>query len=111
VFREVRKEGLPELKLRPGQRALWDNRFAIEREPGAGPAITVRALGEAGLRALKDREALPASLPPLAARALPACWRGKTLLGLPDFGLRPSLRHERSLDCRARFLGRAADWL
>ena len=106
VFREVRKEGLPELKLRPGQRVLWDNRFAIEREPGAGPAITVRALGEAGVRALKDREALPASLPPLAARALPACWRGKTLLGLPDFGLRPSSRHERPLDCRARFLGR-----
>jgi len=109
VFREMRKQGLPVLKLCPGERSLWDNRFAIELGPSAGAPITVRALGEAGVRALKEREALPASVPRLAAQVLPACWRGEDLVGLPDFGqdssgLAPLLRHEEGLDCRARFL-------
>jgi len=111
-FREMRKEGLPELELHPGERALWDNRFCIDLGEGASVPITVRALGEDGLRVLKEREALPAAVPRLAARALPACWRGDTLICLPDFGrhapgLAPSSRHEMSLDCRAVFLGGA----
>jgi tRNA(Ile)-lysidine synthase len=110
IFREMRKEGLPVLDLRPGERTLWDNRFRIELGAGAGTGITVRALGEAGLLVLKAREALPPSVPRGAARTLPSCWRGETLLGLPDFGVAPllgvtpSLRHERGLDCRATFL-------
>jgi tRNA(Ile)-lysidine synthase len=113
IFREMRKDGLPELELRPGERTLWDNRFRVELGAGEAAPITVRALGEEGLKALKEREGwpatLPAFLPRLAARTLPACWRGKNLLCLPDFGqnaLRPapSSRHEVSLDCRATFL-------
>lgn len=110
IFREMRKkEGLPELKLCPGERTLWDNRFAIELGATEKAPIIVRALGEEGLRALKDREAMPLSLPRPAARALPACWRGTRLLCLPDFGqdepgLTPLSRHDRCLDCRARFL-------
>lgn len=109
VFREMRKEGLPELELHPGERALWDNRFRIELGEGAGVPITVRALGDAGLRALKAREDMPPAVPRLAARTLPACWRGDTLIGLPDFGqhtlgIAPSSRHEEGLDCRATFL-------
>ena len=30
VFRETRGTGLPSLQLAPGERALWDNRFAVE---------------------------------------------------------------------------------
>ena len=109
VFREVRKTGLPVLTLRPGERALWDNRFRIELGAGSSAPITVRALGEEGLQALKDRAGLPVSMPRIAARTLPACWRGKTLICLPDFDQRalapaPSSRHEDSLDCRATFL-------
>ena len=97
------------LDLRPGEGALWDNRFRIELGTGAGMAVTVRALGDAGLQDLRQREALP-PVPRIAARTLPACWRGETLLGLPDFGqaltfdAAPSLRHEGGLDCRATFL-------
>ncbi len=110
IFREMRKDGLPVLKLRPGERMLWDNRFRIELGRGASQPITIKALGEEGLRALKERETLPPALPRLAARALPACWRGERLLGLPDLdqapslGPAPSLRHEEGLDCRATFL-------
>ncbi|MEZ5826935.1 MAG: tRNA lysidine(34) synthetase TilS [Hyphomicrobiales bacterium] len=102
LFREMRKEGLPEVTLKPGERTLWDNRFRIALGKGSGP-ITVRALGDEGLRALKEREALP-EVPRLAARALPACWRGSRLLGLPVFGGPPFSRHEEGLDCQATFL-------
>jgi tRNA(Ile)-lysidine synthase len=30
VFRETRGTGLPSLRLAPGERALWDNRFAVD---------------------------------------------------------------------------------
>ena len=109
IVREMRKEGLPVLDLRPGEGVLWDNRFRIELGMGAGMAVTVRALGDAGLQDLRQREALP-PVPRIAARTLPACWRGEMLLGLPDFGqaltfeAAPSLRHEGGLDCRATFL-------
>ncbi len=110
LFREMRKDGLPVLRLRPGERTLWDNRFRIELGRGESSPITVKALGEEGLRTLKERDALPLALPRLAVRALPACWRGTRLLGLPDLGqapssgVAPSLRHEEGLDCRAVFL-------
>lgn len=116
IFRELRKTGLPELTLQPGERTLWDNRFTVELGPAALTAITVRALGEEGLLRLKELEVLPPSLPRLAARTLPACWQGERLLGLPELGEpqsfgeaqsmadAPRSRHERSLDCRATFL-------
>lgn len=109
VFREMRHEGLPELELSPGERTLWDNRFAIELGAAEEAPIIVRALGEEGVRVLREREAMPASLPGPAAQALPACWRGRRLLCLPDFGqvepfLTPLSRHVEGLDCRARFL-------
>jgi tRNA(Ile)-lysidine synthase len=110
LFREIRKDGLPVLRLRPGERTLWDNRFRIELGRRESSPITVKALGEEGLRTLKERDALPLALPRLAVRALPACWRGTRLLGLPDLGqvpssgAAPSLRHEKRLDCRAVFL-------
>ena len=116
IFRELRKTGLPVLTLKPGERTLWDNRFTIELGRAAPASITVRALGEKGLRRLKELEALPPLVPRLAAWTLPACWRGETLLGLPELGAAQSMveaqskgeapcsRHERSLDCRATFL-------
>jgi tRNA(Ile)-lysidine synthase len=106
VFREVRGEGLPTALIRPGQRALWDNRFRIELGAGEPEPIVVKALGEEGLRALRDREALPPSLPRLAGRALPACWRGEVLLGLPRLGSGEAGRRP-GLDCRATFVGAA----
>jgi tRNA(Ile)-lysidine synthase len=109
IFREMRRDGLPELELHPGEGALWDNRFRVALGAGAPRALTVRALGETGWRQLREAEALPQSLPRLAARALPACWRGDRLLGLADFGealhgAAPCSRHEERLDCQAIFL-------
>jgi len=104
LFREVRGSGLPVARLRPGERTLWDNRFRVELGAAAPAAITVRALGEPGLRALRERSALISSMPRLAGRALPACWRGEVLLGLPALG-RVGFGEPSGLDCRARFVG------
>ena len=84
IFREVRGEGLPVARLLPGERALWDNRFRIELGAEEHEPITVRALGDQGLRDLRDSSTLLASLPRLAGRTLPACWRGDRLVGVPS---------------------------
>jgi tRNA(Ile)-lysidine synthase len=104
VFREVRGSGLPVAELSPGMRALWDNRFRVELGLDAPVPIQVRALGEEGLRELKDRSAL-VSVPRHAVRTLPACWRGKILLGLPMLS-GGSGGSETIPACRATFIGR-----
>ncbi len=103
LFREARGGGFPVAHLRPGERMLWDNRFKIELGANELEAVTVKALGEPGLRELRDRSALVSSLPRLAARTLPSCWRGEVLLGLPVLGLAGE-REPSGLDCRASFV-------
>ena len=103
IFREVRGRRLPVAELQPGERALWDNRFRIELGAREPKPIVVRALGESGLKELRGHSALASSLPRLAGRALPCCWRGETFLGLPMLGFEPS-----ALDCRATFVSPAA---
>jgi tRNA(Ile)-lysidine synthase len=110
IFREVRGRGLPVARLLPGERTLWDNRFRIELGANEPEPITVRALGESGLRELRDRSALPLSLPRLAGRTLPSCWRGEVLLGVPMLGGGRG-REAIGLDCRAIFVsaGKASE--
>lgn len=104
IFREVRGEGLPVALVRPGERALWDNRFKVELGEDESEPIMVRALGEFGLRELRERSSLPSSLPRLAGRALPSCWRGEVLLGLPQLGPAEDGK-ALGLGCRAIFVG------
>jgi tRNA(Ile)-lysidine synthase len=100
IFREVRGKGLPEARLGPGQRLLWDNRFRIELGANETKSVMVKALGETGWRSLRERSAFASSLPRLAGRTLPSCWRGEMLLGLPMF----EETEASGLDCRARFI-------
>lgn len=103
IFREVRGKGLPVAELQPGERTLWDNRFRIELGSRESAPIVVKALGDAGFSALRERLALPPSLPRLAGRALPSCWRGEVLVGLPLLG-RTGVGPQR-VDCKASFIG------
>ncbi len=100
IFREARAHGLPVLSLKPGERALWDNRFRIELGRGEPMPIMVRALGEAGLKELRNRSLIAAALPRFAGRTLPACWRNDELIGVPAFGAASSV----GVDCRATFV-------
>ena len=107
VFREVRGAGLPVARVSPGERALWDNRFTVELGADENEAVTVKALGEEGFRALQERSEAISALPRLAGRTLPSCWRGEALLGLPQLGL-PDADTPFVPFCRARFV--SASW-
>ena len=103
IFREMRGKGLPEARLSPGERMLWDNRFRVELGASESKSVVVKALGESGWRSLRECSALASSLPRLAGRTLPSCWRGDVLLGLPMLGAAGE-DETRALDCRARFV-------
>jgi tRNA(Ile)-lysidine synthase len=105
IFREARAHGLPELSLKPGERALWDNRFRIELGRGEAGPIVVKALGEPGFRELRKRADIAATLPRFARRTLPACWRGGELLGIPALGNAPFV----GVDARAIFVNAERD--
>lgn len=105
IFREMRRGALPTLSLAPGTRALWDNRFRIELGAEAREPITVKALGELGLREVKADSSILSSVPRLAGRTLPACFRGNELLGLPLLASLPGSGHGLALACKASFIG------
>ena len=85
VFRETRGTGLPSLRLAPGERALWDNRFAVELPSSASAPVTVAALGEARWRDLRGSAAWLDELPRFAGATLPACIDGDQIL-VPTLG-------------------------
>lgn len=71
--------------LLPGASCLWDRRFHVACEHGAGP-LTLGPLGEAGRQALSAavRERLRAArVPPAAVAALPALYRDQQCLCPP----------------------------
>ena len=85
VFRETRGTGLPSLRLAPGERALWDNRFAVELRSSASAPVTVAALGEARWRDLRGSAPWLDELPRFAGATLPACFDGDQIL-VPTLG-------------------------
>ncbi len=79
VFRETRRTGLPEFEIKPGQRALWDNRFSVELAKSESAPAVVRALGAV---AIEGQGSVPwlQALPRFARIALPVCARGGVLI-------------------------------
>jgi tRNA(Ile)-lysidine synthase len=108
IFREVRATGLPVATLEPDERMLWDNRFRIELGVDEREPVTVRGLGDFGFRAWRDRSGVAASLPRLAGRTLPGCWRGEDFIGVPALGNLSGLGQRAGFDCRARFVNAEA---
>lgn len=100
VLREAAAVG-DGLELVSGSPLVWDGRFDV-RLTGRKTSGTVRALGRAGLRQVKDEGLpLPADVPKLALETLPALWREDELLAQPQLAFfatgAPSFR--------SRFLG------
>jgi len=79
VFRETRRAGLPEFEIKPGERALWDNRFSVELAKSESAPAIVRALGPTALEGQSLAPWLQA-LPRFARIALPVCARGGVLI-------------------------------
>ncbi len=84
IFRESRGSGLPAVDLKPGERALWDNRFRVALGEDERRGVTVRALGKDADACV---EAFPwlKAVPRFARITLPACERDGALI-LPNFG-------------------------
>jgi len=102
-FRVLREAAAVEegLKLVSGSPLVWDGRFDV-RLTGRKTSGTVRALGRAGLRQVKEEGLpLPTDVPKLALETLPALWRDDELLVQPQLAFfatgAPSFR--------SRFLG------
>lgn len=83
VLREPGRRGLPELSLEPGAVGVWDRRFRVTASAGLDGPVTVRALGQAGLREVRERAA-EGLLPPYGTAAdLVSFWRGGEVLAVP----------------------------
>jgi hypothetical protein len=83
VLREPGRRGLPELSLEPGAVGVWDRRFRVTASAGLDGPVTVRALGQAGLREVRERAA-EGLLPPYGTGAdLVSFWRGGKVLAVP----------------------------
>ncbi len=87
VFREPGRESLPRLLLRPGEVAIWDNRFEVSLSPALEQPLVVRALGEAGLATLRQWiAARQAPAPREALVTLPAFWQDEAVFAVPVIG-------------------------
>jgi tRNA(Ile)-lysidine synthase len=103
VFRETRGTGLPSLQLAPGERALWDNRFAVELQRSASAPVTVAALGEARWRDLRGLAPWLDQLPRFAGATLPACFDGDQIL-VPTLGQGAGAAGRGGVEFSARFV-------
>lgn len=86
VVRETGRRGLGELKLGPGEQAIWDRRFSVSAPAEAKTPVTVKALGPKGFSELRARAKRPVLLPPGAAHTLVSIWRGERLVAVPPLG-------------------------
>jgi tRNA(Ile)-lysidine synthase len=84
VMREPGRAGLPELRLEPGERAVWDRRFAVSLSPRQSLPMVVRALGLKGYAELAGLTGRAPGLPARAAATLPAFWRAEELIAVPQ---------------------------
>lgn len=91
VFREPGRAGLPDVTIAPGDRRLWDGRFLIGHDAGAGEPFSVRGLGAEAYATLKRDKPSAIKLPARAAATLPSLWQGERLIVVPH--LMNALQH------------------
>ena len=89
VEREPGRESPAVLRLAPGAEAVWDGRFLVKAGARLSGALEVRALGIDGVRLVRSAAALPPAISADALRALPAFWRGESLIAAPNLAFWP----------------------
>ena len=87
----------PALSLSSGALTPWDGRFEVELAGESHEALEVRALGREGWSRISGAVETP--IPGPARLALPALWRGPSLLAAPHLGY----RLPKNLSFRAKF--------
>jgi tRNA(Ile)-lysidine synthase len=82
-YRELGREGLPSLPVRPGYAGTWDHRFEVRVGAEAPSGLSIGPLGEAGRLEAGARSGETSAG---ALAALPAIRRGKALISVPSLG-------------------------
>lgn len=90
ILREAGRNGLGELKLHPGERAIWDRRVQVSLTEQAPSPVIVRALGKGGVSEVRARLKKPLSVPSGAAYAVASFWADGRLLCAPQLGFSAS---------------------
>lgn len=80
IYREIGREGLPEIAVKPGYKGVWDGRFRVSVGADAPPGLKLAALGEAGRRAIGARAGTAAAG---ALAVLPALWQKRRVRAVP----------------------------
>jgi tRNA(Ile)-lysidine synthase len=80
LYREIGRDGLPEIRLKSGFSGIWDHRFRIETGARVPAGLTLRALGEPDRKAIGLRAG---DAPAGALAALPALWLRDNVLAVP----------------------------
>ncbi|MBB4303021.1 tRNA(Ile)-lysidine synthase [Rhodobium orientis] len=82
-YREAGREGMPEIPLLPGEKAIWDHRFKVTLAAGAGTPVVVGPLGPDGraVLGLTSAEGMPAA----ALETMPAAFAAGRLAAVPAF--------------------------
>lgn len=93
IYREIGRAGLETVELRPGERAIWDDRFLVHagedaefRALGVEAPLRVQALSTKGYATLEAQGCVPAGLPARALATIPAFWSGQALVSVPLLG-------------------------
>jgi tRNA(Ile)-lysidine synthase len=109
IWREIGRDGLPDLDLQPGARLIWDERFVVTLAAEEKEPVRICALDAEDVRALGSDLVMVGELrglriPAGALETLPSFRRGKRILAVPYFkGFR-----ERSPGCSAEFVAAKA---
>jgi len=82
-YREAGRAGLPEVRVGPGYRGVWDRRFHIHVSDDAPADLVLGALGEASSRFRADG---PNHIPPAALWVQPAIRRKGKVVAVPTIG-------------------------
>ncbi len=86
VFRELRANFTTEIKLAPGEQALWDHRFQVSVSKEVSKPVCVRALTEKAYLELRKTFLGEIPIPPAARPSLVSFWQENKLLAVPHLG-------------------------
>lgn len=92
ITREAGRDPPQQVVAAPGGRMVWDNRFDLTFADTCPTGLTVRSLGSAGLKVLRQLKQAPGGTPAEVFHTLPALWLGEQLVAVASLtqpGLAP----------------------
>lgn len=105
VLREAGRSGLGKIELKPGECALWDNRYRVTLGEASGKSVQVQALGPRGYGQIRARLGHALTLPDNAVDGIVSFWSEDNVLAVPPLGYCAS--EGEMAGCKANFVNSA----